>query len=110
MLMAAGIILAAFSFSANAQTPNYVRNGKEFSVVKSQAEKVPDEKTGYTWKDSKGNVYDIFITKNNACYTIRTSQKTGKEYRAYLPKEVAAEIAKELGRKIDYGSGSDNRR
>jgi len=97
------ILLCAIciAFGATLSAQNYTRNGKEFSVVKQVSKKVSDEKTGYTWKDSKGNVYDIYITAKNACYTIRVSQKTGNEYRAYLPKEASYEIAKELGRDVE---------
>lgn len=50
-------------------------------------------KTKYSWKG-----YQVYINpKSGACYTIRTSQKTGKEYKSYLPKEQAEKIAKEYG-------------
>lgn len=94
ILLIAGLMTGVL-FCANAQ--NYTRNGKEFSAVAKTSEKSEGVKTGYTWKDSKGNAYDIYISKSGACYTIRTSKKTGKEYRAYLPKEASAEIAHELG-------------
>ena len=63
-----------------------------------------DEKTGFTWKDSKGVVYDIYISSKNSCYILKTSKKTGKQYRQYLPKEVSQQIASELGRDntVDY--------
>lgn len=82
----------------------YTRNGKEFSTVKQEKTKSSDTPTGYTWKDSKGNVYDIYISKRGACYIIKTSKKTGKTYRQYLPKEVSNQIAEELGmsKEIDY--------
>lgn len=82
----------------------YKRNGKEFSTVKQEKSNSADILTGYTWKDSKGNVYDIYISKKGSCYIIKTSKKTGKQYRQYLPKEVSNTIAEELGMssKIDY--------
>jgi hypothetical protein len=39
---------------------------------------------------------DIFISKKGACYIKRTSYKTGKEYKQYLPKEIQETIRKEL--------------
>ena len=79
---------------------NYVRNGKEFSTTTTRTRTASEgKKTGYTWKDSKGKVYDIYISDKGSCYIIRTSSKTGKQYKSYLPKEVSQEIAKELGRK-----------
>ena len=77
---------------------SYSRNGKEFSSVAKTRTAEPARKTGYTWKDSKGKSYDIYMSSKGSCYIIRTSAKTGKEYRSYLPKEVSREIAKELGK------------
>lgn len=77
---------------------SYTRSGNEFSSVKKErvSSSSKDAKTGYTWKDSKGNVYDIYISSRGSCYIIRTSSKTGKEYKDYLPKEVSEQIKKEL--------------
>ena len=55
-----------------------------------------DTKTKYTWENKEGNKYPIYITKKCACYVIRISEKTGKEYKYYLPKEVRDAILKEL--------------
>lgn len=53
-------------------------------------------KTKYSWHG-----YQVLINpKSGACYTVRVSQKTGKEYKSYLPKEMAKKIAKEYG--IEY--------
>ena len=92
------IIIASFLMLAalSAYGQSYVRNGKEFSSTTKTRSSFEGKKTGYTWKDSKGNVYDIYISERGSCYIIRTSSKTGKQYKSYLPKEVSAEIAKEL--------------
>lgn len=73
-----------------------VRDGDNFKVEKTTSVN-QDTKTKYTWEDKKGNKYPIFITKRGACYVIRTSKKTGKEYKYYLPKDVRETIKKELG-------------
>jgi len=83
---------------ARASVQDYVRNGNEYSAARKSSEST-DVKTTFVWKDSKGNVYDIYITKNNACYVNRVSSKTGKPYRQYLSKEIAADIAKSMNRK-----------
>lgn len=69
------------------------RDNNTFKV--EQASKA-DTKTKYNWEDKEGNKYPIFVTKNGACYVLRTSKKTGKEYKYYLPKEVQEQIKKEL--------------
>ena len=89
--------VAAF-IAASAWGQNYTRNGKEFSSVKKErtSSVSEDRKTGYTWKDSKGKVYDIYMSSRGACYILRKSSKTGKVYKSYLPKEVSEEIKKEV--------------
>lgn len=92
-LIAAALLLGVAAFAQN-----YERNGKEYTAVKKSSEKGEDRDTGYTWKIGD-KVYKIYITKKGACYIIRTSSKTGREYKSYLPKEVAAEISSELNKK-----------
>ena len=59
------------------------------------------EKTGFTWKDSKGDEYPVYIAHTGSCFVIRTS-KSGEDYRAYLGEEVSEQIRKELNnRKIN---------
>ena len=72
-----------------------VREGNTFKVEKT-ASVNKDQRTPYTWQDKEGKTYPIFITKNGACYIIRISKKTGKEYKQYLPKEIKEQINKEL--------------
>lgn len=72
-----------------------VRDGDTFKVEKTTSVN-QDTKTKYTWEDKQGNKYPIFITKKGACYVLRTSKKTGKEYRYYLPKDIQETIKKEL--------------
>ena len=98
------IILACIALGIQGYAQEYKRNDKEFSTVKQEKSKPADILTGYTWKDSKGNVYDIYISKKGSCYIIKTSKKTGKQYRQYLPKEVSNTIAEKIGmsNQIDY--------
>ncbi len=51
--------------------------------------------TGFTWKDSKGDEYPVYIAHTGSCFVIKTS-KSGEEYRAYLGKEATEQINKEL--------------
>ena len=60
------------------------------------------EKTGFTWRDSKGDEFPVYMAHTGSCFIIRTS-KSGDEYRAYLGEEVSKQIRKEL-------SKSDTRR
>ena len=83
--------------TADAQT-NYKQEENIFSSVKTIKTVTPD-KTPYTWKDSKGKEYPIYISSTGSCFVIKTSSKTGKEYRQYLGPEISEEICKQLGRK-----------
>lgn len=95
------------TISANAQNTNgktYEKNGKTFVQTKG-AKASKDEATAYTWKDTKGNEFPIFLhtyTKGEkagrtTCYVVRKSAKTGKEYKYYIPngEEIAKEILNE---------------
>lgn len=79
-----------------AHAQDYTRNGKTFVATQKSSEST-DVKSGYTYKDSKGKTYDIYVSKSGACYIKRVSSKTGKEYKSYLSKEISSEICKELG-------------
>ena len=85
------LLLALFCVTANAEVK---RNGDTFKV--EQTSKTSDTQTKYTWEDKEGNKYPIYITKKRACYILRTSKKTGKEYKYYLPKNVQETIKKKL--------------
>lgn len=88
-------LFMALSFYA-VNYADVVRTGDTFKVEKVTSAN-QDTKTKYTWEDKEGNKYPIFITKKGACYVLRTSKKTGKEYKYYLPKDVQETIKKELG-------------
>ena len=87
------ILLALFCITISAEVK---REGNTFKV--EQTTKESDTKTQYTWVDKEGNVYPVFITKRGACYIFRTSKKTGKEYKQYLPKDIQETIKQELNR------------
>ena len=88
-------ILSLFiSLAVYATKPDsiYTRHGNTFVTVKTKSPSaIP---TQYKWRDSEGKDYTIYLTATS-CYIIKISKK-GKEYKQYLPKEVRAEIAKEL--------------
>lgn len=79
---------------------NYVREGNTFTSV-HQEQKSKDIKTPYKYKDTKGKVYDIYITPKNACYVIKTSSKTGKTYKYYLPKDITYQVAVGMNREVN---------
>ena len=94
------ILLALGVNNSSIYAQSVERNGKTFTQVAASNKSSEPTKTEYTWKDSKGVEYPIYIGKSGACFVIKVSKKTGKEYKQYLPKDVSAQIAKELG--IEY--------
>lgn len=74
-----------------------VREGNQFSVSSSKSHtKDEGTKTAFTWKDSKGGIYEVYQSKKGAFFINRISKKTGKPYRQYLPKEVQEQMRNSL--------------
>lgn len=98
MIIAFAILGMAFAAPAQVK---YEQNGKTFKSV--QTEKTIKKgaeplNTGFTWEDTKGDKYPIWISNGGkgSAYIIRTSKKTGKVYKAYLGKEMTNDIKKQL--------------
>lgn len=64
---------------------NVTLKGKTFIVQKDSSENqgIP---TGYEYQAADGTVYPVYLSKNGKAFIWRTSKKTGKKYRYYLPK------------------------
>lgn len=73
-----------------------VRTGNIITITKTTTLVNEKQSTGLYYQDNKGNQYLIYKSKNNKFYVIKTSQKTGKEYKYYLPKDIQETIKKEL--------------
>lgn len=98
LFIMAAMLLALSVNNSSTYAQNVKREGTTFVVSSSRSKSEPT-KTKFTWKVN-GVEYPIYISSTGSCYIIKTSKKTGKEYKQYLPKEVCAEICKELG--IEY--------
>lgn len=97
------LVLLCIGLTSNAQ--NYTREGNTFVSAKSA--KAEPTKTKFTWKDSKGTEYPVYISSTGSCFVIKVSAKTGKEYRSYLGPEISKQICKELG--IEYKGKKGNK-
>ena len=67
-----------------------------FKAPTKQRVEYTDTITNHTYEISDVK-YDIFKSKNGSFYIWKTSKKTGKKYKYYLPKEIQIK----LGRKYD---------
>lgn len=98
---------SVFAKAQNTTTAkSYTKDGKTFTQVSSQSTPFKgDQVTSYTWKDKDGKEYPIILhtyTKGEkigrtTAYVIRTSKKTGKDYKYFLPdgESIAKEIIAE---------------
>ena len=104
-LLALLLLVLAIGLAANAQT--YTRNGNTFTSAKSVKAKAEPVKTKFTWKDSKGKEYPVYISSNGSCFVIKVSAKTGKDKRTYLGPEISQQICKELNIKYNGKKGNN---
>ena len=84
--------------TSNAQS--YKIEGNTITSTKTARVKSEPIKTSFTYKDSKGNEYPIFMSSTGSCFVLKVSAKTGKEYRNYLGPEMSADICQRLG--VEY--------
>ena len=84
------IIMIAFMlmFSKAMFSQDYKRTGNTFEQVSKTKTKAEPTKTVYTWRDKNGDIYPIYKSSMGACFILKKSKKTGKEYRQYLPKNL----------------------
>lgn len=81
------------AFACSGQT--VVKEGNTFSIVKTEKTTPDTVKTVFSYKDSKNNIYPIYLNKNTgSCFIIRISGKTGNKYNQYMPTEVKNNICK----------------
>lgn len=96
------IILTVMLFCGflHLQAQTVTRNGNNFTQVKTTKTTIQKTTFAYTIQEK---TYPVFInTESGRCFINKVSSKTGKEYRYYLPEEVAKQICNELN--IEYKS------
>lgn len=93
-------IVATFAFNNINAEVKATREGKVFVQNAHRSFTGEVKSTPYTWKDSKGVEYPIMMSGNGSCFVMKTSSKTGKEYKYYLGPKISEEICKELG--VEY--------
>jgi len=100
MLQAILWVVLAFAFIflgaafQECRAQNVVRNGKVF-IQQSNSNKIEKDSatlTGYFYVDAKGVRYPIYMSSKGKCFIWRTSSKTNKPYKQYLP-EITKQIS-----------------
>ena len=89
-------ILAAImllSLNAGVLAQSVQRQGNNFTQVSNKGGKSgsKETKTQYTYTDSKGVVYPVWLSSTGKAFIKKVSKKTGKEYKQYLP-EIGKQI------------------
>ena len=76
--------LIAHWFECNAQ--NVILKGDTFVQIDSVKTKPHPMMTKYFYQTVDGTKYPIYMSASGKCFILRTSKKTGKQYRKDLPK------------------------
>lgn len=86
-------VIMLFSLSLGVQAQSVERQGNTFTQVsnKKPADKDEGTATKYQYVDSKGIVYTVMLSSKGKAFIWKTSQKTGKMYKQYLP-EIGKQI------------------
>ena len=77
------LILLFLALFSNGQTVTSKDGGKTYVSVKKTKTAKETTNTGKVYQDSKGNFYPIMKT-DSSYFVIRTSAKTGNQYKQYL--------------------------
>lgn len=95
MLLLALLYLISFQSNAAEENSGFSRiNDSTFVETRVGDQRLT--KTKYRWI-SRGIEYSIYINrKNGHCYIIKTSKKTGKEYKSSINIAASKIVAKEL--------------
>lgn len=70
------------------------REGNTFTQVAKSGRRASGQetKTAYTYVDSKGTSYPVYLSSTGKAFIKKVNKKTGKEYKQYVP---------EIGRQIN---------
>lgn len=88
--------LALAGYLTGSAKKNYALNGNTIICIDSENIS-KGYKTDFTY-EIKGTQYPIYTSPKGRCYILKTSKKTGKEYRQYLPKEADSLVKIQLKR------------
>lgn len=87
-------ITLMFILALSAHGQNVVQHGKTFvEQVDSTKTVKAAKKTEYVYIDKDGVSYPVYLTSNGKAFIIKTSKRTGKAYRKYIP-EITKRLSK----------------
>lgn len=84
---------------SNILAQSFTRSGNTFTITSTKKTKSEPKKTKFT-VEKDGKSYPVYVGSTGSCFILKTSSKTGKEYRNYLGEELSRTICKEMG--VEY--------
>ena len=99
-IISALIMLIMLMISLRMTAQDVKREGYTFTQVSnsSKAASGKETRTAYTYVDSKGTSYPVYLSSTGKAFIKKVSKKTGKEYKCYIPevgKQINPEAYKE---------------
>ena len=92
-IISALIMVLMLMISLRMSAQDVKREGNTFTQVSNSNGRTSgkETKTEFTYIDSKGIVYPVYLSSTGKAFVKKVSKKTGKEYKCYLP-EVGKQI------------------
>lgn len=84
------LILGFLAIHNGMKGQKIVHKGNAFIEQSDSSSRGDATKTVYTYTDQKGQTDTVYLSKNGSAFIWKTSKKTGKKYRKYLPKVTEA--------------------
>ena len=99
-IISAVIMVLMLLISLRMTAQEVKREGNTFTQVSKSGGRASGQetKTAYTYVDSKGTSYPVYLSSTGKAFIKKVSKKTGKEYKQYLPevgKQINPEAYKE---------------
>lgn len=96
-IISALIMVLMLMISLRMSAQDVKREGNTFTQVSNSNSRASgkETKTEFTYVDSKGTVYPVYLSSTGKAFVKKVSKKTGKEYKCYLP---------EVGKQINPGA------
>lgn len=95
------IMLLLAVMSLNVCTQTYTVKGNTYTSIKKSS-RVEGKKTPYFYTCPDGVDRPVYIRTDGRCYCLRVSGTTGKEYKYFIPEDVAKDIAKKCNIQCTY--------
>jgi len=96
------MFITLWAYASNVDAQTFRVEGNNYVNIKTSTRETKREKTGKTYTDKDGKVYDMYIRQDGRCYILKTSKNTGKEYSKNLDEDLSRHVCRELGKQYTY--------